>query len=389
MDGGMPPPPQRRRRPPESTRLTGRGWFFLLAVLGLGSAGHAVREPALVHLALFALVVVGAAGIIARQNVRGVEVLREAPQEVMVGREFLCSLRLRNDKTWMEARALEVADEMLGPFGRGCGVRRLGPGETAGVTLTTWLRERGDQPAFRWRISSAFPLGLWMAERRGRRSVPITVFPRAVPPQRLEEAEVESETAGAEDWLPQPDWSGDYLGIREFRSGDPLKMIHWRATARTQRLVVREFDRRLPRRVVICFHSYEPPGQPRLPDAFESALELLAGLLMQGDEPAVPMEMVADFLDWEPLDLGGGVRPALRVLAQARRRPHSDLEPLVRHLRSLPERSRVHVVSDTPVRLWRDLLPAAGCEVRCLSVSELRGRRQAPWGASPLTPSTA
>jgi uncharacterized protein (DUF58 family) len=35
----------------------------------------------------------------------------------------------------------------------------------------------------------------------------------------------------------------DYYGVREFRSGDPLRHVHWRTTARRGELVVREFER--------------------------------------------------------------------------------------------------------------------------------------------------
>lgn len=35
----------------------------------------------------------------------------------------------------------------------------------------------------------------------------------------------------------------DYYGVREFRSGDPLRHVHWKTTARRGELVVREFER--------------------------------------------------------------------------------------------------------------------------------------------------
>jgi len=34
----------------------------------------------------------------------------------------------------------------------------------------------------------------------------------------------------------------DYYGVREFRSGDPLRHVHWKTTARRGELVVREFE---------------------------------------------------------------------------------------------------------------------------------------------------
>lgn len=43
----------------------------------------------------------------------------------------------------------------------------------------------------------------------------------------------------------------DYYGVREYRSGDPLRHVHWKTTARRGELVVREFERETGTPVVI------------------------------------------------------------------------------------------------------------------------------------------
>ncbi len=42
--------------------------------------------------------------------------------------------------------------------------------------------------------------------------------------------------------LPQPGVSGEFLSVREYRPGDSLRHIHWRTSARANRLIVREFE---------------------------------------------------------------------------------------------------------------------------------------------------
>lgn len=48
----------------------------------------------------------------------------------------------------------------------------------------------------------------------------------------------------------------DYYGVREFRSGDPLRHVHWRTTARRGELVVREFERESGTPLVVLVDSH-------------------------------------------------------------------------------------------------------------------------------------
>jgi uncharacterized protein (DUF58 family) len=329
------------------------------------------------HLALLGVLVIGVAGVVAARNVGIVESSRQLPKAVFAGREFVVELLIANTSGWAAAWMIELSDEVLGPFGKGMSVRRLRAGETAAGTFETWMRRRGHRLAFGWKITSSFPCGLWRATRTGRVDEPIVVYPRPVTPVGIDDPRSADQSTGEENWLPQPDFSGEYLGIREFRSGDPLKMIHWRATARVQRLVVREFDRRLPQRYALVFHSYQPAGQPRLGDAFESALEMLAGLLIECRRSGLPFELTADFHDWRTIELSAGtdLSGPLTLLASARSSPSADMSGLIEAVRRQPPESRVFIVSDTPVRHWEPLLPDIPCEVTCLSVSNMRRRQ--------------
>ena len=112
-------------------------------------------------------------------------------------------------------------------------------------------------------------------------------------------------------------------------------------------------------------------------DAFESALEMLTGLLLGCRERRLPLTLAADFTAWRTLLLSGSddVSEALTLLARARWSPSSILTPLAEKLSEVPERSRVFIVSDTPLRHWHHLVPASPAEVTCLSVAEMRQRR--------------
>ena len=156
-----------------------------------------------------------------------------------------------------------------------------------------------------------------------------------------------------------------------------LKRVLWPVFARSGRLVVREFDRPLPEKYTLLFHSYCPPGKLIWPEAFEHALSLLAGLLFMGRDQHVPMEIRAPFTDWKPVEVRDPQRLAepLEMLALAPHEPSGDLRAISRALSALPGRHPVFVVSEAPLRYWADQLPAVGRLVTCLDNSTLKVKR--------------
>jgi uncharacterized protein (DUF58 family) len=271
---------------------------------------------------------------------------------------------------------VELTDEILGPLAPGASVAGLDGGGTVERLAEARLRRRAIHPALRWTLASAFPGGFWRTSVSRREPVAITVFPRPVWPGSLQQPSAVLDDPGhGFATTPRRD-DNEFLGIREFAPGDPLKHVHWRATARAQRLVVREFDQELPAGYALFFFSFQPPGPKRMDDAFESALELLTGLLLGCRAQRLPLTLAADFTDWRTVRLAGGdVGDALRLMAGARWSPSSDVAPLLEKLAEVPDRCRVFIVSDTPLRHWEALVPASRCEVTCLSVAEMRRHR--------------
>jgi uncharacterized protein (DUF58 family) len=51
---------------------------------------------------------------------------------------------------------------------------------------------------------------------------------------------------------------GDFYGVREWRSGDGQRLIHWRSSARLGKLVVRQFERPFNRDVALVLDLWQP-----------------------------------------------------------------------------------------------------------------------------------
>lgn len=102
-------------------------------------------------------------------------------------------------------------------------------------------------------MTAGEPFGLVRAVRTFPVSLTLLVYPRGVPLHELP--------------LPNHRWLGKLpvrrwmvedpflaAGVREYRSGDPLKAVHWKATARTGRLQVHKREHAADHRLFICLN---------------------------------------------------------------------------------------------------------------------------------------
>jgi uncharacterized protein (DUF58 family) len=316
---------------------------------------------------------------LARRNLRALRVERKLPETCFAGQLFPMDLVLVNEKPRLDSVAVELEDGIAGPAERGLTARWLRCGEGRVVrTLTTRLLRRGTSHRVRSMLSSTFPLGLWRSRRELRDNVEVVVFPRPVTPRALEEATDSAMIDAEESESAHRDWMGDFHGVRAFQPGDRLKLLHWPTIARSGRMMVRQFDRPLPEKYFVVFHSIFPGKQTgERGDAFESAMELLCGLLMYCRDNTIPLDLMASFTDWQavPVTTPPQVEDALYLLADARRAGERDVSHLLRALSHVERHTRVFILSDVPVRDWEPLLPDFPFAITCMSVSDLRIKR--------------
>lgn len=113
----------------------------------------------------------------------------------------------------------------------------LRPGaERARITMPTEWRGWVEVP--RMRIASTLPFGLFRAWSWITPAQRVLVYPRiladAQPPARNDDPN--ERIAGGDE----------FAGLREYHAGDPIRHVAWKASARHQHLLVREFDRAAP-----------------------------------------------------------------------------------------------------------------------------------------------
>ena len=142
-----------------------------------------------------------------------------------------------------------AADEHLG--GATAWVGTVRPGERVTVTTMRGAPRRGEAHTGWAQLRSAAPFGV--AERRARRPADATtlVLPRTEPLGSLPFVETTSSRETATQTEPRRGQGREYLSVREYRAGDPMRHVHWGLTARHGELMVREFEQEHTPRLAI------------------------------------------------------------------------------------------------------------------------------------------
>jgi uncharacterized protein (DUF58 family) len=143
-------------------------------------------------------------------------------------------------------------------------------------TYHVTLHRRGRYRFGPLKISTRFPLGLVRGYVLLRVYDELVVAPRIGRLWPEWATLIEAELLGDQRRHPQRGVSeGDYYGLRPWQSGDSLRWIHWRTSAKLGRPIVRQFERRRNRDVAIVLDPWLP-ARPTERD--EGLLELAFSL---------------------------------------------------------------------------------------------------------------
>ena len=88
--------------------------------------------------------------------------------------------------------------------------------------------------------------------------------------------------------LPRPGEGNDFHQLREYRHGDSLKQIDWKATARTQKLITREYAQERDQQIVFLLDCsvrmrHRDQATSHIDDALNAVVLLAHVALQQGD----------------------------------------------------------------------------------------------------------
>lgn len=208
-----------------TVRLTRDGWIAgvagaALLIVGLASGNNLLY---LVAAPLWAALLLALP--LGWFNLRGLEVRRMLPAELYAGRDAAGRLLLRNPRRRLSASAIEVTDEGTGAVGA---CARAPAGQVVPIGVRWRFGERGRVRLVAVTVRSTWPFGFAEHAVRVPLVAGLVVYPRPLPATAQPTSR---DRLGHEEDL-HGHGTGDFLGLRPYREGDPPRTVHWPTTAR-------------------------------------------------------------------------------------------------------------------------------------------------------------
>ncbi|OAH48790.1 DUF58 domain-containing protein [Microbacterium oleivorans] len=191
---------------------------------------------------------------------------------VVVGERAVGALTLAN----RTSRSL-LPSEVVLPVGAGRGlfqVPRLAAGAEHEELFAIPTTARGVLAVGPVSVLRGDPLGLFERTHDRRQAVDLFVHPRTLPLEGLSLGQMRDLEGLPNQHLARDDVS--FHALRDYQPGDDLRHVHWKSTARTGTLMVREYEQTRRSHFVVALSTH--PGEYRDPEEFETAISVAGSI---------------------------------------------------------------------------------------------------------------
>ena len=183
-------------------------------------------------------------GFFGKRNISKIDLNIELPEEIYASKEAMIKVTLINKKRFLPAFLLKVRIEgrfILYPY--------INPKDEISRYFKIAFPSRGMHKMGDIFICSVFPFNFFTRCIKGRSGKEIIVFPE---PRECKLGFIyEGSIKRGDDYVEEKGYEGDLLSLRDYMPGDPIKYIHWKASAKTGQFKTKELSALVSRPPVI------------------------------------------------------------------------------------------------------------------------------------------
>ncbi|GAA5086523.1 uncharacterized protein (DUF58 family) [Thermocatellispora tengchongensis] len=267
--------------------LTPLGWGTMAVSLALYAAGFLLGYPELAVLATGGALALASAFLWTAPKA-SLEVSREVtPLKVPRGDAAVAVLHVRNTGRW--ALSGLRARDRFGETEQSVDVPRLPRRSSRTVTYPLPTGRRGEIPVGPLLLVRADPLGLTRRVREYGEPATLLVRPRTADLAVLPSGRAHHLDGPTSDSAPAG--TATFHTLREYVVGDDLRHVHWRSSARTGTLMVRQLvDASLPTTTVALDTRAGAYGSE---DRFELAVDVAASVAVAAARAGFPVRVLS------------------------------------------------------------------------------------------------
>ncbi len=198
-------------------------------------------------------------------NLVGLLILSVSAPPVFAGDNAVFHLRLRTERRRRTALRFALSAKSISPL------YDMPPAADISIQLPLSAPRRGLLKPDRLRISTIFPVGLFVAWYECRPDVVCPVYPR---PVRTDPPKLGSGAGNGGDNGKTGKGVEDFEGLKTYQPGDPIRQISWKAFSRGKGLYRKAFTGQTGTITLIDWDAF--PDQ-----ALERRLSILCGLVLR------------------------------------------------------------------------------------------------------------
>ncbi len=185
---------------------------------------------------------IAVSGILSEQTLREVSAEGSVPSTIYLGDPYPIQIKIRNGKTRLPSYSLYVtfptdyqSEYRIEPSPY---FFQIPAGTTTEKGALLTAAKRGPLKIRSCRLRTSFPFGFFVKTKSIPFEAECIVFPRIKPVELPNPSDLSEEGEG------KISASGDDIySLREYRPGDSMSTVHWKSSAKTGTLRVREFSR--------------------------------------------------------------------------------------------------------------------------------------------------
>lgn len=228
---------------------TGQGWLFAVTI-GLLLIGSINYNLSLGYVLTFLLAALGVVAMLHTwRNLAQLALRPGRVEPVFAGEHAVFAVTLENHAGF-DRVAIGVTRAESAPAYADVPVQAA-----TSVPLTLLAQRRGRMPLGRFRVFTTYPLGLFRAWSNVELDEYCVVYPRPEPG----EPPLPAASPVAGDGGVHGEGSDDFAGLREYHPGDSLRHVAWKAFARGDQLLTKQFGGRTGHRLWLDW-ALLPPG---------------------------------------------------------------------------------------------------------------------------------
>ncbi len=190
-------------------------------------------------------------GNLSRLNFSKIRLEIQVPDEIYANTEFLIKIKIINNKRFSPAfliRATILGKEILFP------IVRKNDSEINYIPFQ--FDQRGRYKIDKILLSSVFPFNFFVKECEIKENIEFIVFPQMIKFHSYFYPEQDKRLLGDRDTMKHG-FDSEAIFIRDYVDGDPLKYIHWKATAKTGKLKTKELSASSYKPLILDFESFD------------------------------------------------------------------------------------------------------------------------------------